>query len=777
MPDKAFDKINCILNSRGVHSMREEVYDIGGMHCAACSSAVERVTRKLPGVESSDVNLPLNRLTITYDEEKASSDDIISKIEKAGFSAKIHKSEENSSAVSVDESLLGTSAPMFSSVENASLSQEKKSLITSVTFTGLLLVVSMGHMIAPNFPLPDIFSPDTHPVNMAILQMVLAIPVLFFGRRFFTRGFSSLFRGNPNMDTLVALSSSASFIYSLVTTFLITDSPHLVHNLYYESAAVVVALVSVGKYMEASSKEKTKSVIVKLVELAPETAILVEEGAQREVLSANIKVGDTVLIKAGARVPLDGIVTSGSGSINEAMLTGESMPVSKSEGSEVIGGSVSVEGALYVKVTRVGEDTTLSQIIRFVEDAQGKKAPISRMADKVSGIFVPIVMAVAIGSAIIWYLFGKDVAFAIKIFTSVLVIACPCAMGLATPTAVIVGTGLGASRGILVRSGEALEMAHKVGVVIFDKTGTITEGSPVVTDIVSEDRETLMQTAYALESLSEHPLAKAVCAASEKIGISEAEPISKFENIDGRGILGFNVDGCRLLAGSVAFMEEIGVDISQYKKDIEELQAMGKTTICVVADKLLGVIGVSDKIREGSRFSIERIKAMGVKTVLLTGDNRAAAEHVGSIVDVDEVVAEVLPTEKADVVKRYQDSGKVVMMVGDGINDAPALVQAEVGCAIGSGSDIALDSADIILMKSDLADVARAINLSRLTIRNIKQNLFWAFFYNVLGIPIAAGVLYPSFGTLLSPMFGALAMSLSSLFVVSNALRLRGKDL
>lgn len=579
------------------------------------------------------------------------------------------------------------------------------------------------------------------------------------------------------MDTLVALSSSASFIYSLVTTFLITDSPHLVHNLYYESAAVVVALVSVGKYMEASSKEKTKSVIVKLVELAPETAILVEEGAQREVLSANIKVGDTVLIKAGARVPLDGIVTSGSGSINEAMLTGESMPVSKSEGSEVIGGSVSVEGALYVKVTRVGEDTTLSQIIRFVEDAQGKKAPISRMADKVSGIFVPIVMAVAIGSAIIWYLFGKDVAFAIKIFTSVLVIACPCAMGLATPTAVIVGTGLGASRGILVRSGEALEMAHKVGVVIFDKTGTITEGSPVVTDIVSEDRETLMQTAYALESLSEHPLAKAVCAASEKIGISEAEPISKFENIDGRGILGFNVDGCRLLAGSVAFMEEIGVDISQYKKDIEELQAMGKTTICVVADKLLGVIGVSDKIREGSRFSIERIKAMGVKTVLLTGDNRAAAEHVGSIVDVDEVVAEVLPTEKADVVKRYQDSGKVVMMVGDGINDAPALVQAEVGCAIGSGSDIALDSADIILMKSDLADVARAINLSRLTIRNIKQNLFWAFFYNVLGIPIAAGVLYPSFGTLLSPMFGALAMSLSSLFVVSNALRLRGKDL
>lgn len=775
--------------------MREEVYDIGGMHCAACSSAVEKVTRKLPGVESSSVNLPLNRLTIIYDEEKTSPEDIIAKVERAGFSAKIHKREDKPSVDAVrsgvpinssgsgDMSLSHAqktefSATAFSGSEEADLLKEKKSLAISVIFAGLLLALSMGHMIIPSFPLPDIISPDTHPVNMAILQMLLAIPVLFSGRRFFTRGFPSLFRGNPNMDTLVALSASASFIYSLVTTFLITDSPHLVHNLYYESSAVVVALVSVGKYMEASSKEKTKGAITKLMELAPETAILVDEGGQREVPSANIKIGDIVLVKAGARVPLDGIVTSGSGSINEAMLTGESMPVPKSEGSELIGGSVSVDGTFYVRITRTGKDTVLSQIIRFVEDAQGKKAPISRLADKVSGIFVPIVMGIAFGAAGIWLISGKDFAFALKIFTSVLLIACPCAMGLATPTAVIVGTGLGASRGILIRSGEALETAHKVSVAIFDKTGTITEGSPVVTDMVSDDKYALMQAAFALESLSEHPLARAVCAALKEMGISEVEPVSEFENIGGRGVSGFKADGSRILAGSPTFMKETGVDISMYEEDIEVLETMGKTVICVaVGDKTLGVIGISDKVREDSKSVLLKLKSMGIKTVLLTGDNRAAAENIGSIVGVDEIVAEVLPTEKADVVKRYQDSGELVMMIGDGINDAPALACADVGCAIGGGSDIAIESADIVLMKSDLFDVARAINLSRLTIRNIKQNLFWAFFYNALSIPIAAGALYPSFGILLSPMVGAFAMSLSSLFVVSNALRLRGKEI
>jgi Cu+-exporting ATPase len=751
--------------------MKKEVFDIGGMHCAACSSAVERVTRKLPGVESSDVNLPLNRLTIYYDEEKTKAEDIISRIERAGFSATIRRDGE--------KPFTSTESGISSEAEE-SLIREKRSLTVSVIFAGFLLVISMGHMIVPNFPLPDIFSPKTHPVNMAILQLVLSIPVLFLGRKFFTRGFSSLLNRNPNMDTLVALSATASFIYSLVTTFLITDNPHLVHNLYYESAAVVVALVSVGKYMEANSSEKTKGAIIKLMELAPETAILVDEDGQEliEVPSETVKIGETVLVKPGARIPLDGVVISGVGSVNEAMLTGESLPVSKSEGSTVIGGSVNVDGVLYVRVTRIGYDTTLSQIIRFVEDAQGKKAPISKAADRVSGVFVPIVIAIAILAAVVWLFAGKDFAFAVRIFTSVLVIACPCAMGLATPMAVIVGTGLGASQGILIRSGEALETTHKAGVVILDKTGTVTEGIPAVTDILAEDEQLMMKAAYALERLSEHPLAKAVCVKAEEMGIFEAIPITEFENVGGRGLSGIDAQRRRLLAGNTAFMEEMDVEVLKYKRDVESLQSMGKSIICIATDsKILGIIGISDKLRETSKSSIEKLRSMGVKTVLLTGDNRAAAEHIGKTAGVDEIVAEVLPTDKADVVKRYQQAGEIVMMVGDGINDAPALVQADVGCAIGSGSDIAIDSADIVLMKSELSDVAKVIKLSRLTIKNIKQNLFWAFFYNTLGIPIAAGLLYPSFNILLSPMFGGLAMSLSSLFVVSNALRLKTKKI
>jgi Cu+-exporting ATPase len=793
--------------------MIKEVYDIGGMHCAACSSAVERVTRKLPGVKSSDVNLLFNQLTILYDEEKTGSEDIIAKIERAGFSAKLKKrvngnindvptvdvsnyNECDSSCYLSEKSCcsrsatdvqvlsgvsfsIGESSPVRSAGRsNSDLSKKRLSLIVSAIFSGLLLIVSMGPMTIPGFSLPDIISLETHPVNFAILQMILAIPALFIGRNFFIRGFTSLFCGNPNMDTLVALSATASFIYSLVNTFLITDNPHLVHNLYYESAAVVITLVSAGKYMETSSKEKTKDAIAKLMELAPETAVLIEGDRQREAPTSSVKVGDVILVKPGARIPLDGEVISGSGSVNEAMLTGESMPVSKREGSDVIGGSVNLDGALYIEVKHIGEDTALSKIIRFVEDAQGKKAPISRAADKVSGVFVPIVITIAVAAAIIWLSVGKDFAFALGIFTSVLVIACPCAMGLATPTAVIVGTGMGASKGILIRSGEALETAHKAGVVIFDKTGVITEGTPVVTDIVADDKKSLMETALAPESLSDHPLAKAVCDAAENIGIANTKRVARWENVEGKGVLGYDEAGRRLLVGNEMFLSEMNVDISEYEMDIKTLKSEGKTVICVALDeKALGIIGVSDKIREDSKTAIETLKSMGIKTVLLTGDNSMVAKHIGEIVGVDEIVAEALPTEKADVVKRYQDEGKVVMMAGDGINDAPALVQADVGCAVGAGSDIAIDSADIVLMKSDLSDVARAIKLSRLTIRNIKQNLFWAFFYNILCVPIAAGALYPFFEILLSPMLSAFAMSLSSLFVVSNALRLRGKKI
>ena len=780
--------------------MIEEIYEIGGMHCAACSSAVERVTKKLPGVERSEVNLPMNRLTIVYDETQCTPEMIIAKVEKAGFTAKLKKEDRESVAAGKN------SADADGEEVEKQLRREKASLIASVIFAGFLLVVSMGHMLIKGFPLPDIIAPDTHPVNFALVQLLLAIPVLFLGKKFFIGGFRSLFHRNPNMDTLVAVSATASFLYSLVMTFLITDQPHLIHNLYYESAAVVVALVSVGKYMEASNKEKTKEAITSLMALAPDTAVLVDENGQWEVPLLMIKAGDTVLVKPGARVPLDGVVQSGSGSVNEAMLTGESLPVEKHEGSEVIGGSVSVDGALYVKVTRIGEDTTLAKIIRFVEDAQGRKAPIAKIADKVAGVFVPVVMTIALLSGVFWMIFGPGLgvegdvfSFALKIFTSVLVIACPCALGLATPTAIIVGTGLGASKGILIRSGEALELTHKTQVVILDKTGTVTEGKPVVTDLVAEDEEELLQTAYLLEQLSEHPLAKAVCEAARERGVvasqgvqkrpgeatetalneaSAGNTITEFQNISGRGLTAVAGDGSKLFAGNAALLEENEVSIEAYRASAEKLQAQGKTLVFVArGGQAIGVIAIADTIKQDAKEAIAALKRIGIKTVLLTGDNRAAAEFIGAEAGVDEVIAEVLPTQKAEVVQDYQSKGNCVMMVGDGINDAPALVQADIGCAIGNGSDIAIDSAKIVLMKSELMDVVRAIRLSRLTIRNIKQNLFWAFCYNVLGIPVAAGVLYPAFGLLLSPMIGGLAMSLSSLFVVTNALRLKTKRL
>ena len=802
--------------------MREEKYEIGGMHCAACSSAVERVTKKLPGVERSEVNLPMNRLTIVYDETQCTPEMIIAKVEKAGFTAKRKddvrtQASGKGSAVRTDGGD-GTERDGADATEEKQLQREKSSLIASVLFAGVLLVVSMGHMLIQGFPMPDIIAPDTHPVNFALVQLLLTIPVLILGKKFFVGGFRSLFYRNPNMDTLVAVSATASFLYSLVMTFLITDHPHLVHSLYYESAAVVVALVSVGKYMEARNKEKTKEAITGLMALAPEEAILVDENGQWEVPLSMIKVGDTVLVKPGARVPLDGVVKSGEGSVNEAMLTGESLPVEKHEGSEVIGGSVSVDGALYVTVTRVGEDTTLSKIIRFVEEAQGRKAPIAKLADKVAGVFVPVVMAIAVAAGAFWMIFGPGLgvegdafSFALKIFTSVLVIACPCALGLATPTAIIVGTGLGASKGILIRSGEALELTHKTQVVILDKTGTVTEGKPVVTDLVAEDEEEMLRTAYLLESLSEHPLAKAVCAAARERGTAGSEPVrgkdccasmdacseinteqeeivlserfeanrvTKFENISGRGLTAVDGNGAKLLAGNATLLEENDVPTEAFRVEAERLQAQGKTLVYVArAGQVLGVFGIADTIKPDAREAIAELKRIGIKTVLLTGDHRAAAEYIGAQAGVDEVIAEVLPTQKAEVVQDYQSKGNCVMMVGDGINDAPALVQADVGCAIGNGSDIAIDSAKIVLMKSELMDVVRAIRLSRLTIRNIKQNLFWAFCYNVLGIPVAAGVLYPALGLLLSPMIGGLAMSLSSLFVVTNALRLKTKRL
>ena len=744
--------------------MRQEKYDISGMHCAACSSAVERVTRKLPGVIRSEVNLTTGVMNIEYDETQTQREDICKKVEKAGFGCALREEKP-------------TEKPKDKQAEaDDAYRAQKQNLLGAAVFSVLLLYVSMGQMLPSPLPLPDLFSMTTHPVNFAVIQLVLTVPVLIFGRRYLTGGISALLNKNPNMDSLVAIGSGCSFIYSLVMTFLITDEPHQVHDLYYESAATVLTLIMLGKFLEARSVQKTKGAITKLMELKPDTALLADG---REIPTAALKAGDVILVKPGMKIAADGVVVQGQGSVNEAMLTGESLPVDKDIGSEVIGGSVSQDGLLQVRVTRVGEDSTLSRIIRFVEDAQGKKAPIAKIADKVAGVFVPAVMTVAAGAAVIWALAGQELSFVLRIFTSVLVIACPCALGLATPTAIMVGTGLGASNGILIRSGEALETTHTVTTVVLDKTGTVTEGKPVVQTVIpaeGTDERQLLTAAAAAEAGSGHPLAKAVLEFAAAKGIA-SQPPQKLENLSGRGLRA-TVDGSVILAGSQRLLEENGVDISSLLPAAERFAAQGHTLLWFAGDgRPLGLVTVADPIKPGSAAAVENLKKQGIRTVLLTGDNRLAAQAIGDAAGVDEVIAEVLPEEKAAVVQKLQKGGSTVMMVGDGINDAPALAQADVGCAIGSGSDIAIESAAVILMRNDLADVARAIRLSRLTIRNIKENLFWAFCYNTVCIPVAAGVLFPAFGVLLTPMIAGAAMSMSSLCVVSNALRLRTKKL
>ncbi|MEF9970704.1 MAG: heavy metal translocating P-type ATPase [Oscillospiraceae bacterium] len=747
--------------------MKEEFYSIGGMHCASCSSAVERVTRRIKGVERCDVNLPMNRMDIVYDDSAVTPEDIISAVDRAGFSAQ--PLEKN-----------GKAAPKSTEEDEGTLKTQRYRLIIAAVFSILLLYLSMGTMLFSGLPLPEFLSMSRHPQNFALMQALLTIPVLFCGRELFVSGFRSLFHGFPNMDALVALSCTASFLYSIVTCFMLDRDMHLVHNLYFESAAIVITLILVGKFIEENSKKKTKSAITKLMQLSPDTAILVRDGGQWEVPTEILKPGDIVLVKPGTRIPLDGAVTEGVGSVDESMLTGESLPLEKTVGSLVIGGSINVSGALFVEITRVGEDTTLAKIIKFVEDAQGKKAPISKIADKVAGFFVPLVMVIAVVAAAIWLFAGQDFAFALKIFTSVLVIACPCAMGLATPTAIIVGTGLGASKGILIRSGEALEITHKTDVVVLDKTGTVTKGKPRVTEIIPLEmtEAELLTLACAAETLSDHPLAKAIAKEAAEREISVFPPVSSFENLNGLGVKAILTGGDALIIGNSRLMAEEGIDTTALASELERLSGEGQTPMTVArGGKLAGVISVGDTVRESSRGAIEKLKSLDIETILLSGDNSAAAAHIGKQVGVDRVIAEVLPGDKAAVVSKLQSEGKTVMMVGDGINDAPALAQADVGCAIGNGSDIAIESADIVLMKSDLDDVARAIRLSRLTITNIKQNLFWAFCYNTLGIPIAAGLLFPAFHLLLNPMLGALAMSLSSICVVSNALRLKTKKI
>ena len=745
--------------------MKTETYIIEGMSCAACSGAVERVTRKLEGVASSDVNLIMAKMTITYDESKLTPERIMAAVERAGFGIRPDIPE-----------------PQAPTADDAADDHKASALgiILAAVFSALLMYVSMGHMIGSGLPLPGFIAPGEHPLGFALAQMILCLPVLFFGRKYFLSGTKALISLHPNMDSLVTIGCTASFLYSLVMTILIPGNPAHIHDLYFESAAVVLTLIMLGKHLEAGSKRKTRGAIRKLMELTPDTAVLITpDGAQTTVPVSTLKVGDTVLVKPGSRIPLDGEVTGGESGVDESMLTGESLPVFKQAGSPVTGGSVNQSGVLYVRITRIGENTILAGIIRFVQEAQGKKAPIAKIADKVAGVFVPVVMSIALIAALLWLISGQELSFALRIFTSVLVIACPCALGLATPTAIMVGTGLGASSGILIRSGEALEITGRTKTVVFDKTGTLTEGKPSVSEVVcyNIDHRQLIRTAAEAESVSQHPLAAAVVDYARSRELEPHELPRKFDNISGQGIVATLSSGITVAAGSVRLLESRNIDTSAAEADVLRLSQKGCSVICIAIDsEVRGVIGISDSLKTTAAEAVARLRAMGLRTVMLTGDNRAAAEYMAALAGVDEVIAEVLPEQKAAVIADLQKHG-TVMMVGDGINDAPALAQADIGCAVGGGSDIAIESADIVLMKNDVCDVPRAVRLSRLTMANIRQNLFWAFCYNTIGIPVAAGALYAVNGMLLSPMIGAFAMSLSSICVVSNALRLKTKKL
>ena len=739
--------------------MRKEVYLIKGMTCASCSSAVERVTRKMDGVIQSQVNLATNKMTIEYDVSKVTPATIMEKVDRAGFAA---------------EPFVEAKAAAEQGEKEEAFHVMKRRMIIAVIFAVPLLYISMGHMLPFTLPVPELIDMHVNPMNHALAQMILTIFVLICGRKFYIVGFKTLFRGHPNMDSLVAIGTGSAFVYSLVNTILIPlDSMH-VENLYFESAAVVVTLVMLGKFMEARSKGKTSEAIQKLMELAPDTAILIEDGEEREVKSSQVRKGDILLIRPGSRLPLDGKVVKGGSSVDESMLTGESIPVEKEIGDEVIGGRMNYNGAMQIEVTHTGSDTTLAKIIKLMEDAQGKKAPISKLADTVAGYFVPVVILIALVAAVGWAVAGHDLAFVLRVFVSVLVIACPCALGLATPTAIMVGTGVGAGNGILIKSGEALELTHTVDAVVLDKTGTVTEGKPKVVSIISPQMKAdeLLALAASCEVSSEHPLGAAIVEAAREKQLKLKE-VSEFKSLTGKGIYSV-LDGKEIYIGNERMLTEMKAELGGLKADSDRIAEKGQTPMFVLADgQILGIISVADTVKPTSARAIDQIKKLGIQVYMLTGDNQRTADYIGKKVHVDKVIAEVLPGDKVNVVSNLQKEGKKVMMVGDGINDAPALAQADIGTAIGSGSDIAMESSDIVLMKSDLMDVYKAIRLSKSTIRNIKQNLFWAFIFNTLGIPIAAGALYLFGGPLLNPMIAGLAMSFSSVFVVTNALRLK----
>ena len=736
--------------------MRDYTFKVEGMTCSACANRVERVTKKIDGVESANVNFATEKLTVRIDAEKVRYSDIKAVIDKAGY--KLIKEEEqvNEGSKKKDESKLLLNRFIF-----------------SLIFTVPLLIISMGHMVG--MPLPSIIDPMKSPLNFALVQLALTIPVMVAGYKFYKIGYKNLFKLSPNMDSLIAIGTSAAVAYGFFAIYkILNGETHYAMHLYFESAVVILTLITLGKYLEAVSKGKTSEAIKKLMGLAPKTATIIKDGKELSIPIDEVIVGDVILVKPGEKLPVDGEIIEGSTSIDESMLTGESIPVEKNIGNTVIGASINKSGFIKYKATKVGKDTALAQIVKLVEEAQGTKAPIAKMADIIAAYFVPTVIGLAIIATIGWLIAGETTVFALTIFISVLVIACPCALGLATPTAIMVGTGKGAENGVLIKGGEALETTYKIDTIVFDKTGTITEGKPKVTDIICQGikEEEVLALAASAEKGSEHPLGEAIVKEAEDKNL-EFKKIEDFKAVPGHGIE-VTIEGKDILLGNKKLMIENNIDIESLHAESDKLAAEGKTPMYIaINNKLSGIIAVADTVKENSKAAIEELKKMNVKVAMITGDNKKTAEAIAKSVGIDIVLAEVLPEDKANEVKKLQEKNRKVAMVGDGINDAPALVQADVGIAIGSGTDVAIESADIVLMKSDLKDVVTAIRLSKATIKNIKENLFWAFGYNVLGIPVAMGVLHIFGGPLLNPMIAAAAMSFSSVSVLLNALRLK----
>ena len=768
-----FEHIEKIVKKAGFNLLKDTTYNnlvlkIGGMSCASCANAINKSINKLDGVENVDVNLATEKVTINYDSSKLKLSQIRNSIEKLGFKV-LDKSESKNN---LDEDKLRKEREIKTLLV--------KFLIATI-FSIPLLYIAMQPMIPKSLvliELPKLINPTTNPLNYALIQLFLVIPIIIVGYKFYVNGFKAFLNKSPNMDSLVAIGTLSSFLYSLYTTFKINNETMMLghYQLYYESAGIIITLILFGKYLELKSKGKTSEAIKKLIGLQPKTALVLVGDSEIEIPIDEVEVGDIVIVKPGSKIPVDGIVVDGNTFVDESMLTGESIPIEKNIGDSVIGASINKNGSIKFKADKVGSNTVLSQIIKLVEDAQNKKAPIAKLADTVSGYFVPTVILISIISSLLWFIFGdKDLEFIIKIFTAVLVIACPCALGLATPTAIMVATGKGAENGILIKSGEALELMHKVDTIVFDKTGTITEGKPQVTDIIpskSINEDYLLKIAASAEKNSEHPLGEAIVRFGVEKEIKFIN-VDKFNAIPGYGIEA-TIDNKKVLIGNKKLMNDKNISFKDLYKIGDELSKQGKTPMYIsMEDELLGIIAVADVIKENSKKTVEKLHAMGIKVAMLTGDNKNTANAISKEVGIDLVISEVLPQDKSNEINKLKEQGRFVAMVGDGINDAPALANSNVGIAIGNGTDIAIESADIVLMKSDLIDVLTAINLSKETIKNIKQNLFWAFAYNIVGIPIAAGVLYIFGGPLLNPMFAAMAMSLSSVSVISNALRLK----